>query len=124
VTIELHGIVLHGFHGVLDDERRVGQRFLVDVELDLAREEGASSDRIEDAVDYREIVARVQEVSDGRSYHLLEALAAAIADALLAGRPVTAVRVRVRKPDVVLDPPVGYTAVSVERRADAGTEAR
>ena len=34
----------------------------------------------------------------------------------LADLPVTAVRVRVRKPEVVLDPPVEYAAVSVERR--------
>ena len=37
----------------------MGQRFLVDVELDLAHEEAAVSDRIEDAVDYRQVVARV-----------------------------------------------------------------
>ena len=46
-----------------------------------------------------------------RAYHLLEAFAAAIADALVADLPVTAVRVRVRKPDVVLDPPVEFAAV-------------
>jgi dihydroneopterin aldolase len=115
VTIELRGIVLHGFHGVLEEERRDGQRFLVDVELDLEHDQAAHSDRIEDAVDYRGIVARVGEISDVRAYHLLEAFAAAIADALLAEWPVTAVRVRVRKPDVVLDPPVEYAAVSVER---------
>ena len=116
MTIELHGIVLHAFHGVLEQERRDGQRFVVDVELDLEDEEAARSDRIEDAVDYRGIVARVREISDDRAYHLLEALAAAIADALLREWPLTAARVRVRKPDVVLDPPVEFTAVSVERR--------
>ena len=36
MKIELQGIELHGFHGVLDRERAEGQRFLVDVELDLA----------------------------------------------------------------------------------------
>ena len=116
MTIELHGIILHGYHGVLDEERRDGQRFLVDVELDLEHEQAARSDRIEDAVDYREVVARVRQVSDARAYHLLEALASAIADALVADWPITVVRVRVRKPDVVLDPPVEYAAVSVERR--------
>jgi len=116
MTIELHGIVLHAFHGVLEQERRDGQRFVVDVELDLEDEEAARSDRIEDAVDYRGIVARVREISDDRAYHLLEALAAAIADALLREWPLTAARVRVRKPDVVLDPPVEFAAVSVERR--------
>ena len=118
MTIELRGIVLDGFHGVLDDERRDGQRFLVDVELDLEHELAARSDAIEDAVDYRAVVARVRQVSDEHAYHLLEAFAAAIADALLAAWPVTAARVRVRKPDVVLDPPVEFAAVSVERRRE------
>jgi dihydroneopterin aldolase len=116
VTIELHGIVLEGFHGVLEEERRDGQRFLVDVELELKDEQAARSDQIEDAVDYRGIVECVRQVSERRAYHLLEAFAAAIADALLAQWPVTVVRVRVRKPEVVLDPPVEYAAVSVERR--------
>ncbi len=117
MTIELHGIILHGYHGVLDEERRDGQRFLVDVELDLESEQAARSDRIVDAVDYRAVVARVREISDARAYHLLEAFSAAIADALLEDWPASAVRVRVRKPDVVLDPPVEYAAVSVERHA-------
>jgi 7,8-dihydroneopterin aldolase/epimerase/oxygenase len=117
VTIELRGIVLHGYHGVLEHERRDGQRFLVDVELDLEHEQAARSDRIEEAVDYRDVVALVRRVSDARAYHLLEAFSAALADALLEELPVSAVRVRVRKPDVVLDPPVEYAAVSVERRA-------
>ncbi|MSO95097.1 MAG: dihydroneopterin aldolase [Thermoleophilia bacterium] len=120
MTIELHGIILHGYHGVLEEERRDGQRFLVDVELDLEGEQAALSDLIEDAVDYRGVVEQVRQVSDGRAYHLLEAFAAAIADALLAGWPVSAVRVRVCKPDVVLDPPVEYAAVSVERRRRPG----
>ena len=116
MTIELRGIVLHGRHGVLEQERRDGQRFLVDVELDLADEAAAASDAIEDAVDYREVVALVRQVSDERAYHLLEAFAAALADALVAGFAVAAVRVRVRKPDVVLDPPVEHAAVRVERQ--------
>ena len=58
----------------------------------------------------------MREISDARAYHLLEAFAAALADALVAGFPVSAVRVRVRKPDVVLDPPVEYAAVSVAGR--------
>ena len=87
MTIELRGIVLHGRHGVLEHERRDGQRFLVDVELDLADEPAARTDGIEDAVDYRRVVARVSDVSDARAYNLLEALAAALADALLARLP-------------------------------------
>ena len=116
MTIELRGIALYGYHGVLEYERREGQRFLVDVELDLEHEQAARSDRIEEAVDYRHVVALVRRVSDAHAYQLLEAFSAALADALIEDLPVSAVRVQVRKPDVVLDPPVEYAAVSVERR--------
>ena len=65
---------------MLEHERSEGQRFLFDVELEVG--EAGSSDEIEDAVDYRDVVACVREVSDGRAYRLLEALAAAVADEL------------------------------------------
>lgn len=116
MTIELHGIELHAFHGVLEHERREGQRFLVDLELDLAEDTAAASDRIDDAVDYRDVVAAVVEVSEARAYHLLEAFATEIADTLLQRFPLTRARVRVRKPDVVLSRPVDHAAVVVERR--------
>ena len=113
MRIELGGIELYGCHGVLEHERRDGQRFLFDIELEVG--EAGASDRIEDAVDYRDVVACVREVSDGRSYRLLEALASALADALLERFPVERVAVRVRKPDVVLEAPVELAAVSAER---------
>jgi 7,8-dihydroneopterin aldolase/epimerase/oxygenase len=110
-TVELAGLEIFGHHGVNEDERRDGQRFLYDLRLEVG--DAGASDRIEDAVDYREVAACVREVSEGRAYHLLEALAAAVAEALLERFPVAAVRVRVRKPDVRL--PVEHAAVSVER---------
>lgn len=115
LTIELYGLSLHGHHGADEDERRKGQRFLFDLWLETG-DTAAVSDRIEDAVDYREVATLVQEVSDGREFRLLEALATAIADAVLARFPVVVrVRVRVRKPEVRLEPPVEFSAVVVER---------
>ncbi len=113
MRIELSAVEVHGRHGVLESERQHGQRFLFDVELEVG--EAGTSDRIEDAVDYREVVACVREVSDTQSYRLLEALATAVADELVARFPVAVAQVQVRKPDVVLDPPVEYAAVSVVR---------
>lgn len=113
MQIELRGIELHGFHGVLPEERERGQRFLFDVRLDVP--DAAVSDRLDDAVDYREVVRAVREVSDGRAFQLLEALAAAVAEELLVRFPADAARVRVRKPDVVLDPPVEFAAAIAER---------
>jgi 7,8-dihydroneopterin aldolase/epimerase/oxygenase len=111
LTIELHGIELYGFHGVLDEEAREGQRFVFDVTLALETD-AATTDRIDDAVDYRDVVALVQEISDRHRFKLLEALAQATADALVGRFDVVHAHVRVRKPDVVLSAPLEYAAVS------------
>jgi dihydroneopterin aldolase len=114
IEVELYGLELFGRHGVEPQEHERGQRFVFDVVLAVGEE--ALSDRIEDAVDYREVARAVREVSDGRHFALLEALAAAVADELLARfASVTRAHVRVRKPEVELDPPVEYSAASVER---------
>ena len=114
IVVEVAGLELHGHHGASEEEQERGQPFLFDVRLEVS--DAALSDRIEDAVDYREVARCVQEVSDDRRFALLEALAAAAADAIVARFPVERVRVRVRKPAVR---PAGlaveWTAATVER---------
>ena len=114
VTIELSGLEVHGRHGVEDWERSEGQRFLFDLWLE-APDVAARSDSIEDTVDYRNVAAVVRQVSEGRQFHLLEALATAVADELLARFPLETVHLRVRKPDVRLEAPVEHAAVTVTR---------
>ena len=97
MKIELRGIELFGHHGVTEEERERGQRFVYDVELEVG--ERGASDRIENAVDYREVAATVRRIADGR-FALLEALATAIADALYEQFAPEGVKVRVRKPEV------------------------
>jgi dihydroneopterin aldolase len=114
ITVELRELTLHGFHGVHEQEQRDGQTFLFDVEFEV--DDAPLSDRLADAVDYAAVAALVREVSDGQRFDLIEALAGAVADAVLARFPVERVRVRVRKPEVQLDPPVAWAGATVERR--------
>ncbi len=114
VVIDVRGLELRGFHGVLVEEQREGQRFIFDVTL-VAHDAGVRSDQLADTVDYTAVVARIREISNGRRFNLIEALAATIADDLLQRFPVSRVRVRVRKPEVKLDEPAEYTAATVER---------
>ena len=110
MRIEVTGIELRGFHGVLDEERREGQRFRFDVSVDVPE---PAEDDIDAAVDYRELAACVEEVSDGTHFQLLETLAAAIADELRRRFPVERVRVTVGKPDLELEG--GHATVTAER---------
>ena len=114
IVVELAGLRLFGHHGATEEERKRGQTFLYDVRLEVG--DDALSDRLEDAVDYAQVAALVQEVSEGRAFCLLEPLAAAVADAVVDRFDVERVRVRVRKPEVR---PAGleveYAAATVER---------
>jgi dihydroneopterin aldolase len=110
LRIELSGIELRGLHGVLDHEQREGQRFRFDVVVDVAE---PAEDEIDAAVDYRDLVACVREVSDGHRFQLLETLAAAVADELRRRFPVERAEVRVGKPDLELEG--GHASVVAER---------
>lgn len=112
VLVELVGLEIPGRHGVEDWEREQEQPFVYDLELELAE---PAADRIEETVDYRQVVALVRAVSDSRQYQLLESIAAAVADGLLERFPLHRARVRVRKPQVQLGVPVEHAAASVER---------
>jgi dihydroneopterin aldolase len=111
--IEVRGLRVFGRHGVEEEEREQGQVFLFDLWLRPLR--APVADRIADTVDYRGVAACVAEVCERRSLRLIESLAAAVADELLARFPLERVRVRVRKPQVRLQPPAEYTAATVER---------
>ncbi len=112
IAVELEGLEVFGRHGVEEEERREGQMFFYDVRFEVS--DAALSDRIEDAVDYRLVADCVREISEGRDFNLIEALAAAVADALLARFEVELVRVRVRKPHPA-GVPAAYSAATVER---------
>jgi 7,8-dihydroneopterin aldolase/epimerase/oxygenase len=112
IAVELHGLEVFGRHGVNEDERRAGRTFLYDIQLRVS--ERARSDRIEETVDYREVAACVREVSSARSFQLLEALAAAVVDALVERFPLEFVNVTVRKPGLdVAGLPAAYAAATV-----------
>ena len=112
VLVELSGLEVFGRHGLLPEERS-GQTFLYDIEVETS--DAALSDRIVDAVDYREVAELVRVVSDGKRFDLLEPLAAAIADVLVARFDAQRVKVRVRKP-TPYGVPAAWAAATVERK--------
>lgn len=98
ITVHVHDLRVFGHHGVHDAERTAGQDFLFDVDLDV--EERGAGDDFTEAVDYVEVARVVKEVSDGRQFTLLEALATAVADELARRFQPVRIVVGVRKPEV------------------------
>jgi 7,8-dihydroneopterin aldolase/epimerase/oxygenase len=121
--IVLTGLAFYAHHGVSAEEQERGQVFTVDlvVEADLHR--AGHTDAIADTIDYRILYSQVRDAMTSARYHLLEAVAEAIAHALLGVERVQAVTVRVHKPHVRLGGPLESAAVEVTRRRMARPEA-
>jgi 7,8-dihydroneopterin aldolase/epimerase/oxygenase len=96
-VIRLEGLSVFGHHGARPYEKEAGQRLEVDLELEPLDARAEHSDRLADAVDYDALYQAVRETVEGRSFHLLEALAAATAELILERFRVRRVRVRIAK---------------------------
>ena len=114
--IRIKNMSFYGYHGVDADERRLGGRFSLDVELYLDLTAAGESDSLAATVNYKEVYDLVREVHDARHYQLLEALAHDVATAILARCPVEEVLVRVRKHSVPLQGLIDYAEVEIRRR--------
>ena len=95
--IRLEGLSVFGHHGARPYEKEAGQRLEVDLELTPLDDRAEASDRLADAVDYDHLYRTVREVVEEQSFHLLEALAAATAAAILERFRVQRVKVRISK---------------------------
>ena len=117
--ISVRGMLFLGRHGVTPDERLEPQPLEVDVELrkDLSR--ASATDELADTIDYSALFTLVARIVEGQSFRLLEALAATIAEAVLAESDAVEVEVRVRKPRAPLPGPFETVEVAVTRGREA-----
>lgn len=109
----LRGMEYYGYHGVFAEERKLGQRFIVDLELEMDLSAAGSSDDLTATVNYAEVHELVQGIVQHKSFKLIEALAEHIASSVLdTYTMVDALTVRVTKPHPPFD--IHFEGVTVE----------
>lgn len=105
----------YGRHGVFEEERRLGQRFYIGLELEMDLSAAGLTDDLKQSVNYAEVHETVKSVVEGESVQLIEALAERIASAVLGTYTrVDAATVRVTKPHPPFD--IHFEGVTVEIR--------
>lgn len=113
--ISLLGVRARGFHGVLADEKRDGQDFVIDVVLHLDLAPAGTTDDLARTINYAEVGADVVRRIEGPSLDLIESLAEQVAGDALARPGVRAVEVTVHKPSAPVGVPFGDVAVTIHR---------
>ena len=101
--ITLQAMTFYAYHGVLEQERRVGNTFVVDLTLTAPLEKAVQSDQLEDTINYAEVYELTKQEMNIPS-QLLEHVAGRICRALRHHFPqIEQIEIRVSK----LNPPFG-----------------
>jgi len=104
--------------GVGEEERATSQEVALELELGLDLARAGASDDLAQTVDYESLCSLAEDVVSARPYQLIEALAEAVAAAVLDRFDVVEVRIQVRKPGALRHRGVPFAAVEVRRRRD------
>lgn len=115
--IYVNKMQFYGYHGVYEEENKLGQRFFVDVVLEMDTRPAGVSDDLQLTVNYAQVYELTKSIMEGKRVKLLEKLAELIANELLSNfQMVHAVTIKVTKPD----PPIPgfYDSVAVQIRRE------
>lgn len=103
----------YGYHGVLPEETRLGQRFRVSVVAETNLQYAGMMDDLNETVSYADIFSVCQQIVEKQTFKLIEAVAENIAESILKHfNKVERVTVKVIKPDPPI--PGHYHSVAIE----------
>lgn len=113
-TIRVRDIKIHANHGCMEEEKKIGSDYIVNVELTTNLDDSAKSDELEDTVDYVAVYTIVNQEMAIRS-KLLEVVVERIVQRIMKEHfTVETLSVEVQKINPPIGGEVGY--VSVERK--------
>ncbi len=115
IRINVTKLSLFAYHGVNDEEQRIGQRFYVDLALTVGQVSATQTDLLDGTISYEHVIHAVSDVFCGTKFRTIERAARAVSDAVMARFPtIEALNVTVHKPSAPVAAIFDDVAVSVE----------
>ena len=114
--IYLKNVEIFANHGVFKEEKTLGQKFILDLELTLSLEEAGRTGDLTKSVHYGELCHGIEKEFMKESYDLIETAAQKVAEFTLYNYPlVKDVKVTLKKPWAPIGRHLDYAAVQIER---------
>ncbi|CAA2144598.1 MULTISPECIES: dihydroneopterin aldolase [Methylobacterium] len=109
-------IAVFAYHGLLEEEARIGQRFYISLDCRIDLRPAGLSDDMAKTVSYADLTEIVVRIATTRRFALIEALAEAIAAEILERfEGVDSIVVRVDKPSAPVPAVIDGVAISILR---------
>jgi dihydroneopterin aldolase len=117
VVLRVERLALHARHGVNPEERALGQHFFIDLVATVEVGETLGSDRLEDGVNYAELIEAASAAFTANAFNLIETAAAVLAgDLIRRFARLTMIEVTVHKPSAPVKAHVADISATVVRR--------
>ena len=114
--IRIKNLKIPARHGVYEFEKEKDGIFELDIELYLPLLKAGKSDRIEDTINYEDIISTVTKAFTEKQYALVEAAAQSVCDRLLNDFKIDRITIRIRKPHAPIDADFETVEVQLNRK--------
>lgn len=117
--IKLKRLKFYGYHGVLEEENRLGQKFTVNLELYADLSKASKTDSVEDTINYALVYELVKKIVETEQYNLIEKLAEEITARVFdAFEKVKEIIVEIEKPEAPVNGIYDSFSVQLRRKRD------
>ena len=114
--IIMENMVFYGYHGVLQEEKVLGQKFYIDAELYLDLKQAGQTDDLNHTVSYAMVYETIESIMTKEKFDLLEALSHKICgQILLSFEKIETVILKIKKPSAPVAGNFDYFAVQIKR---------
>lgn len=114
--IQIKRLEVFANHGILEEENRLGQKFLVSVVMGVDARIPGRSDELSDSVNYAKVSELICREAQGHTFHLIERLAEHLAEKILLQFPlIRYVDLEVEKPWAPVRVPLETVSVAIHR---------
>ena len=114
--IRIKNLKIPARHGVYEFEKENDGTFELDLELYLPLLKAGKSDRLEDTINYEDIISTATKAFTEKQYALVEAAAQSVCDRLLNDFKIDKIKIRVRKPHAPIDADFDTVEVRLNRK--------
>lgn len=121
--LTIKGAQFYAYHGVKQEERDLGGRYEVDLDLYYNASEAIANDSVAFALNYEEAMNCIEETFSDESYNLIETVANTILDLAFERFPnLIEATIRVRKMNVPIHSVVAFIETELTKHRTDATE--
>ncbi|AEV28819.1 dihydroneopterin aldolase [Sphaerochaeta pleomorpha str. Grapes] len=117
--IIIEDLQVYAHHGVAQEEKAIGQMFIISIEIGADLDLAAKTDDLHATISYAEVCDEVQNVLQAKTYSLIEAAALQVIEHLFKTYPlIEEIKVRLKKPWAPMGHHLKYAAVELQRKKE------